>query len=242
MHATLRLRRHGVDLRVTFRSAMAIVPARRRRIAARLPARAVSRWPGALIPKRPRSRPRRPTVPMADMNPGARREHFIAGRRHAARGRAVCPYPEDRPGCRSTTAWRNGSVAPHSRRFQRSSEEFRQQFLRMTDEEIADFRLLSGHFELPFWLQRKLADRFVVSLVREPVERVLSGLPLREELEGASAARRRRADERRRVRRRARQRHVAAQLAMQEALRQRRFRRGAGDGAAARSTCWARWN
>jgi Sulfotransferase family len=62
----------------------------------------------------------------------------------------------------------------HSRRFQRSSEEFREQFLRLTDDEIARLRLLSGHFELPFWLQRRLSDRFVVSLVREPVERVLS--------------------------------------------------------------------
>ncbi len=61
-----------------------------------------------------------------------------------------------------------------SRRFQRSSEEFRQQFLQLTDDEIARLRLLSGHFELPFWLQRPLSDRFVVSLVREPVERVLS--------------------------------------------------------------------
>jgi len=61
-----------------------------------------------------------------------------------------------------------------SRRFQRSSEEFRQQFLQLTDDEIARLRLLSGHFELPFWLQRRLSDRFVVSLVREPVGRVLS--------------------------------------------------------------------
>ena len=62
----------------------------------------------------------------------------------------------------------------HSRRFQRSSDEFRQQFLRLTGDEITRLRLLSGHFELPFWLQRPLSDRLVVSLVREPVERVLS--------------------------------------------------------------------
>jgi len=71
----------------------------------------------------------------------------------------------------SMAQWFGGA---RSLRFQRSSEEFRQQFLRLTDGEIANLRLLSGHFELPFWLQRKLADRFVVSLVREPVERVLS--------------------------------------------------------------------
>lgn len=64
--------------------------------------------------------------------------------------------------------------AAHSRRFQRSSEEFRRQFLALGDDEIAGLRLLSGHFELPFWLRRKLSNRFVVSLLREPVERVLS--------------------------------------------------------------------
>jgi hypothetical protein len=62
----------------------------------------------------------------------------------------------------------------HSLRYKRSTDEFRQAFLRLTDEQIAGYRLLAGHFELPFWLQRKLAGRFVVSLVREPVERLLS--------------------------------------------------------------------
>ena len=71
----------------------------------------------------------------------------------------------------SMAQWFGGA---HSLRYQRSSEEFQQEFLRLTDDEIAGWRLLSGHFELPFWLKRKLADRFVVSLVREPVERVLS--------------------------------------------------------------------
>jgi hypothetical protein len=71
----------------------------------------------------------------------------------------------------SMAQWFGGA---HSLRYQRSSEEFRQQFLRLTDVEIARLRLLSGHFELPFWLQRNLGDRFVISLVREPVERVLS--------------------------------------------------------------------
>ncbi len=71
----------------------------------------------------------------------------------------------------SMAQWFGGA---HSLRYQRSSEEFQQKFLRLTDDEIAGWRLLSGHFELPFWLKRQLADRFVVSLVREPVERVLS--------------------------------------------------------------------
>ena len=35
-------------------------------------------------------------------------------------------------------------------------------------------RLLAGHFDLPFWLRRKLADRFIVTVLREPVERLLS--------------------------------------------------------------------
>src|SRR4030095_4126782 len=62
----------------------------------------------------------------------------------------------------------------HSLRYKRSTDEFRQAFLRLTDEQIAGYRLLGGHFELPFWLRRKLSDRFVVSMVREPVERLLS--------------------------------------------------------------------
>ncbi len=71
----------------------------------------------------------------------------------------------------SMAQWFGGA---HSLRYRQSSEEFRQAFLRLTDEEIAGLRLLCGHFDLPFWLKRKLADRFVVSLVREPVERLLS--------------------------------------------------------------------
>src|SRR4030095_9783089 len=62
----------------------------------------------------------------------------------------------------------------HSLRYKRSTDEFRQAFLRLTDEQIAGYRLLAGHFELPFWLRRKVSDRFVVSMVREPVERLLS--------------------------------------------------------------------
>ena len=64
--------------------------------------------------------------------------------------------------------------AGRSMRFERSSEAFRAQYLAMPDAEIARYRLLSGHFNLPFWLQRDLGPRVVVSMVREPVERVLS--------------------------------------------------------------------
>jgi len=67
-----------------------------------------------------------------------------------------------------------GFGGAHSLRYKRSTDEFRQAFLRLTDEQIAGYRLLAGHFELPFWLRRKLSDRFVVSMVREPVERLLS--------------------------------------------------------------------
>jgi hypothetical protein len=62
----------------------------------------------------------------------------------------------------------------HSRRYPRSTEEFKQQFLRLPDEELQRYRLISGHFDLPFWLRRDLGDRVIVALVREPVERALS--------------------------------------------------------------------
>ena len=62
----------------------------------------------------------------------------------------------------------------NSLRFPRSSQAFKEQFLALSDADLARFRLLSGHFELPFWLQRKLGDRVIVSLLREPVERLLS--------------------------------------------------------------------
>jgi hypothetical protein len=62
----------------------------------------------------------------------------------------------------------------HALRYPRSTEEFKQQFLRLPDEELHRYRLISGHFNLPFWLRRDLGGRVVVSLVREPVERALS--------------------------------------------------------------------
>jgi hypothetical protein len=61
-----------------------------------------------------------------------------------------------------------------SLRYPRSTEEFKQQFLRLSDEELHRYRLISGHFNLPFWLRRDLGGRVVVALVREPVERYLS--------------------------------------------------------------------
>jgi len=64
--------------------------------------------------------------------------------------------------------------AEASLRYPRSTDEFKQKFLQLSDEELHRIRLICGHFDLPFWLQRKLGDRFVISLVREPVERVLS--------------------------------------------------------------------
>lgn len=62
----------------------------------------------------------------------------------------------------------------HSLRYPRSTEEFKQQFLRLSDEELRRYRLISGHFDLPFWLRRDLGGRVVAALVREPVERFLS--------------------------------------------------------------------
>lgn len=62
----------------------------------------------------------------------------------------------------------------HSLRYPRSTEEFKQHFLRLSDEELHRYRLIAGHFNLPFWLRRDLGGRVVVALVREPVERALS--------------------------------------------------------------------
>lgn len=62
----------------------------------------------------------------------------------------------------------------HSLRYPRSTEEFKHHFLRLSDEELHRYRLISGHFNLPFWLRRDLGGRVIVSLVREPVERALS--------------------------------------------------------------------
>jgi hypothetical protein len=62
----------------------------------------------------------------------------------------------------------------HSLRYPRSTEAFKQQFLRLSDEELHRYRLISGHFNLPFWLQRDLGRRVIVALVREPIERALS--------------------------------------------------------------------
>jgi hypothetical protein len=62
----------------------------------------------------------------------------------------------------------------HSLRYPRSTEAFKQQFLRLSDDELRRHRLISGHFNLPFWLRRDLGGRVIVALVREPVERALS--------------------------------------------------------------------
>jgi len=62
----------------------------------------------------------------------------------------------------------------HSLRYPRSTEAFKQQFLGLSNEELHQYRLISGHFNLPFWLRRDLGARVVVALIREPVERALS--------------------------------------------------------------------
>ena len=61
-----------------------------------------------------------------------------------------------------------------SLRYPRSTEEFKQQFLRLPEQDLRRYRLISGHFHLPFWLRRDLGGRVVVALVRDPVERFLS--------------------------------------------------------------------
>ena len=59
-------------------------------------------------------------------------------------------------------------------RFPRSTPQMQERFLALPEAELERLRLLSGHFDLPFWLRRNVGDRLLVSLVREPVERVLS--------------------------------------------------------------------
>src|SRR4030095_14999797 len=53
----------------------------------------------------------------------------------------------------------------HSLRYKRSTDEFRQAFLRLTDEQIAGYRLLAGHFELEVCLCHHLSVRIVVFIV-----------------------------------------------------------------------------
>jgi hypothetical protein len=61
-----------------------------------------------------------------------------------------------------------------SLRFPQSSEPFRQKFFAMPDSEIARCKLLSGHFDLPTFLERDMGGRMIFAVVREPVERMLS--------------------------------------------------------------------
>jgi uncharacterized protein with von Willebrand factor type A (vWA) domain len=62
----------------------------------------------------------------------------------------------------------------HAMRYPRSTREMQERFLALPQADLDRLRLLSGHFDLAFWLRRDVGDRLLVSLVREPVERVLS--------------------------------------------------------------------
>jgi hypothetical protein len=61
-----------------------------------------------------------------------------------------------------------------SLRFPQSSEPFREKFLAITEGELARYKLLSGHFDLPFFLKRDMGGRMIFAVLREPVERMLS--------------------------------------------------------------------
>ena len=62
----------------------------------------------------------------------------------------------------------------HSLRYRGASPKYQEMYLQLSEADLARYRLLSGHFELPLWLRRDVGDRYVVSVVREPVERILS--------------------------------------------------------------------
>lgn len=59
-------------------------------------------------------------------------------------------------------------------RFPRSTEEYKKQFLDMPRSDLDELRLLSGHLDLPTFLSRDMRGRVIFSVLREPVERVLS--------------------------------------------------------------------
>lgn len=59
-------------------------------------------------------------------------------------------------------------------RFPRNSEEEREKFLTMPEEQLRSYRLLSGHFPIPFFLRRPVSDYNPVTILRNPVDRELS--------------------------------------------------------------------
>jgi hypothetical protein len=61
-----------------------------------------------------------------------------------------------------------------SLRFVDGSEANKEKYLAMTDEEVRNFHLLSGHFALPFFLKKPVQDYKIITVVRKPIDRELS--------------------------------------------------------------------
>jgi hypothetical protein len=59
-------------------------------------------------------------------------------------------------------------------RFASDTQPEREAFLRMSDEELRRYRLISGHFQLAFFLRKPIGDYQIVTVLRDPVDRVLS--------------------------------------------------------------------
>lgn len=59
-------------------------------------------------------------------------------------------------------------------RFADASKENREKFLAMSDEEVRQYRLVSGHFPLAFYLKKALRDYRVITVLRDAVDRELS--------------------------------------------------------------------
>jgi hypothetical protein len=61
-----------------------------------------------------------------------------------------------------------------SLRFPEISKENREKYLGMSAEEVRSYHLLSGHFQLSFYLQQPVADYQVITVLRDAVDRELS--------------------------------------------------------------------
>lgn len=68
-----------------------------------------------------------------------------------------------------------GSIGiDRSLRFALGSKADQDMYLKMTAEEIRQYRFISGHFTLPFFLRNKIEDYKIVTVLRNPLDRELS--------------------------------------------------------------------
>jgi hypothetical protein len=69
----------------------------------------------------------------------------------------------------------SAAIGPErSLRFPEISKENREKYLGMSAEEVRSYHLLSGHFQLDFYLKQPVADYQVITVVRDPIDRELS--------------------------------------------------------------------